>query len=304
VHIGKPIANTEVYILNEGLEPQPVGVPGHLYLGGDGVARGYHDRPELVAERFLAHPFGGKGRIYATGDRARWRTDGTLEHLGRLDNQVKVRGYRIELGEIESCLAEHPHVKQCAVALRESHPGDQRLVACYVAEGGRQTTVTSLRSHLKAMLPSYMIPQHFIEMDALPLTPNGKIDRNALPVSDGAPSAEDRYVPPASEAEKRLAALWQEMLGADRIGVNDNFFDAGGHSLLAARLVNRLQEQFGVRVTLQALTADTLGQIASSIAATLPDGSRASVDGGARRSGGTPSGFIRRLLRRQGSGQP
>jgi amino acid adenylation domain-containing protein len=304
VHIGRPIANTGLYVVDARGELQPPGVPGEIWIGGEGVARGYLGRPELTAERFLPDSFMPGGRLYRTGDRGRWRADGTLQHLGRLDNQVKVRGYRIEPGEIESCLAEHPDVRQCAVAMREARPGDQRLLAWYVAEGGRQTTVTSLRSHLKSLLPSYMIPQHFVEIDALPLTPNGKIDRSALPLPGGAPAAEDRFVPPASDAEKRLAALWQELLGVDRIGVNDNFFDLGGHSLLAARLVSRLQEQSGAQVTLQALTADTLGQIASSIATALPGEARAPAGDNARQSEGTPAGFIRRLLRRQGSGQP
>jgi hypothetical protein len=251
-----------VYILNERLEPQPVGVPGELFIGGDGVARGYLNRAELTKELFIGNPFTGSGRIYRTGDQARWRNDGTVEHLGRLDQQIKVRGYRIEPGEIETYLSENPAVTNCAVALYENRPGDQRLIAYYVPDALVSTTVTALRSHLKSYLPSYMIPQHFIEIDSLPLTPNGKIDRNALPNPDGSIDSGQQYAAPSTDAEKQLADLWIEMLGIDRVGTRDNFFDIGGHSLLAIRARAAMEERFSAKVTLQSLTSDTLAQIA------------------------------------------
>jgi amino acid adenylation domain-containing protein len=300
IHIGAPIGNTCIYILNERLQPQPVGVPGELYIGGDGVARGYLNRPGLTAERFVADPFAddSAARIYRSGDKARWRPDGTIEHLGRLDDQVKVRGYRIELGEIEACLASHPVVAHCAVALSESRPDDQRLMAYFVPEDGQSTTVTELRTHLKSELPAYMIPQHFVEVDSLPLTPNGKIDRRALGALSAPVDSGQTYVAPNTAAERRLAQIWSEMLGIDRVGLHDNFFDIGGHSLLAIRLRARMFEVTGVDVTLQSLTSDTLGQIAAAFDAEIQQDTSRSAVGDDTHRGASPFVAIRSFLGR------
>jgi acyl-coenzyme A synthetase/AMP-(fatty) acid ligase len=184
--IGRPISNTQVYILDSCLQPVPVGVPGELYIGGDGLARGYLNRPELTSERFIPHPFSNEtgARLYKTGDLARYRTDGTIEHSGRLDYQVKIRGFRIELGEIEALLAQHPAVQQAVVVVREDSPGDKRLIAYVVLYKGQSATASDLRDQVKKELPSYMMPSAFVELEALPLTPNGKVDRQALQVSD------------------------------------------------------------------------------------------------------------------------
>ncbi|MEM7277156.1 MAG: amino acid adenylation domain-containing protein [Pseudomonadota bacterium] len=264
IHIGLPIDNTFFYVLNESLSPQPVGVPGELWIGGDSVARGYLNRAELSAERFIDNPF-GKGRIYRTGDQAKWTGDGRLEHMGRLDGQVKIRGYRIELGEIEYRLAQSKAVTECAVVVQEPRAGDQRLVAFYVPDAQTQTTATELRKLLKADLPAYMIPQHFIEIEALPQTPNAKIDRKALLEFTGHSDNARDFIAPATDNEIAVAALWAEMLGVEKVGAHDNFFDIGGHSLLAIRVRAGMEEKLGLSVTLQSLTSDGLSQIASQM---------------------------------------
>ncbi len=247
VPLGPPIANTALHLLDRALQPVPVGVPGELWIGGAGLARGYHRRPELTAERFAPDPWGEAGaRLYRTGDVARRRTDGRIDFLGRVDHQVKLRGHRIELGEIEAHLARHPAVREAVVLAREDRPGDRRLVA-YVLPAAAALASADLRAHLRAHLPEPMVPGSFVFLTAWPLTLNGKIDRRALP----APSQEDTaaslsssgHLPPRPGLERTIAAIWQEVLGVPRVGLADNFFDLGGHSLLLARVQARLKEE-------------------------------------------------------------
>ncbi len=267
VPVGRPIANTRVYVLAGGLRPQPAGLPGELYIGGAGVARGYLGRPGLTAERFVPDPFAGEGaRLYRTGDRARWRTDGVLEYLGRLDHQVKVRGFRIELGEVEVVLRRHPGVRDCAVLVREDNPGDPRLVA-YVAGDAEQD---EFRAHLRRSLPEYMVPSAFVPVDALPLTPNGKLDRRALPAPEYV-DVRERYVAPRTDAETAMAAIWAEVLGREQVGVHDNFFALGGHSLLAMRIISRVRAELGVELAVRVLfESPTVAGAAEQVEALAP----------------------------------
>jgi hypothetical protein len=240
VPIGRPIANTGLYVLAPSLEPVPIGVASELYIGGDGVVRGYHDRPELTRERFIDNPF-APGRLYRTGDLARFRSDGTVEFLGRADHQIKLRGYRIELGEIETLVGSYANVRDAVVVAREDTPGDQRLCAYYTTSG--PIDAERLRDTLRAALPDYMVPSHFIALDALPLTPNGKVDRKALPSPDVVAAPAREYAAPASDLEEKIAGVWRATLGRDRVGRDDNFFDIGGHSLLVVRVHRMLKEQ-------------------------------------------------------------
>jgi amino acid adenylation domain-containing protein len=264
IPIGRPIANARVYILDEQREPVPVGVSGELYVAGAGVARGYLNRPELTGERFVKDPFAREGeggaRMYKTGDMGRWLADGTIEFLGRNDLQVKIRGFRIELGEIEARLAEHPGVRDAVVLAREDTPGDKRLVAYYTASlfGESQQDppgAEQLRSHLSASLPEYMAPAVYVRLESLPLTPNGKLDRNALPAPEADAYSTPGYAPPQGEIETKLAAIWAEVLKLDCVGRHDNFFTIGGHSLLAVRVVTRLQQELRVEVAIRDLFA-------------------------------------------------
>jgi hypothetical protein len=251
VSIGRPIDNTQVYIVNQAMKVQPVSVPGELMIGGDGLARGYWNRPELTAEKFIADPFSGlsDSRLYRTGDLARWRSDGTLECLGRIDFQVKLRGFRIELGEIEAALEQYETVKQAVVVLQDDSLGDKRLVAFYVPMTQPEIAVTLLRSHLSARLPDYMVPAIFVALEAFPLTPNGKVDRKGLPTPKRTGQPETReFIAPRNEREKLLAEIWAKMLGLERVGVYDNFFELGGDSLLSFRIANRAV-QAGIPLT-------------------------------------------------------
>lgn len=253
VTIGKPIANTTVYVLEPSGQPAPIGVPGELCIGGEGVARGYRNRPELTAEKFVTLTVAGgrTERVYRTGDLARFRAEGNLEFIGRRDHQVKVRGYRIELGEIESVLSTHAGVKECVVVVREDSSGDQRLVGYVVSTVGSSFEVEAARATLRAKLPDYMLPNLFVELAALPLTPNGKIDRKALPAPQAtqktAPSAADLLMTPM---QRRVGQIWQDVLHADRVGLHDNFFDLGGHSLLLVKLHAALKREFGGDIAL------------------------------------------------------
>ena len=265
VCIGTPIANTQVHVLDEHLQPCPIGAPGELCIAGDGVALGYLNRPELSAERFVPDPFNTKpaAMLYRTGDRGRWRHDGQLEHLGRLDFQVKLRGHRIELGEIEACLGGHQQVAQCVVVVREDQPGDARLVAYIVPQNG-MPEVGDLRRRLRDQLPDYMLPQHHVLLDALPLLPNGKVNRAALPKPAASTAVHNtQFWVPRTDAEVAIAQVWQRLLGVEQVSSSDNFFDLGGHSLLAMRAVSEIQNVLGVRVSLRRMVFETLSQLAA-----------------------------------------
>jgi amino acid adenylation domain-containing protein len=269
ITIGRPIANTLVYVLDAGGRPAPIGVPGEMVIGGAGVARGYHGRPDLTADRFVPNPFGPAGRLYRTGDLARWRNDGRLDCLGRLDNQVKVRGFRIEPGEVESVLLEQEGVKQCVVVARDDRSGARALVAYLVSPPGIAPDLSTIREGLRRRLAPHMVPSVFVSLDALPLTPNGKVDRKALPAPEaagGALGASTSTIPPATETERMLVALWEELLGRTGIGTRESFFDLGGHSLLATRLVSRIRETRGVELPVRTVfEASTVTDLATEI---------------------------------------
>jgi amino acid adenylation domain-containing protein len=247
--IGRPIANTQIYLLDADRRPAPIGVVGELFIAGAGVARGYLNRPVLTAERFVTDPFAEQpgARMYRTGDLARWRTDGTLEYLGRNDHQVKIRGFRIELGEIEGCLSRHERVREAVVLTRESVSGEKQLVAYFTSQDD-SLDGDALRTHLRASLPEYMIPTAYLRLESIPLTPNGKVDRDALQRLAIVEAAR-HHEGPVGEFEHALAAIWQELLSVERVGRYDNFFDLGGHSMLTAKLIGRLQ-QLGLMVSL------------------------------------------------------
>ncbi|MFN6487003.1 MULTISPECIES: non-ribosomal peptide synthetase [unclassified Nostoc] len=266
--IGKAIANTQIYILDQDQQPVPIGTPGELYIGGDGLARGYLNRPELTKERFIANRFqrsrgageqGSRGekkdqssnleRLYKTGDLARFLPDGNIEFLGRVDHQVKIRGFRIELGEIEALLSQHPDVQQAVVIAREDIPGDKRLVAYIVPNQKLDVSVTILKRFLQEKLPNYMVPAVFVILDSLPLTPNGKVDRQNLPACDRTrPDLEETFVAPRNFTEETLFSIWTNLLGLEQIGIDDNFFNLGGHSLIAAQMLSRIRESFQVEL--------------------------------------------------------
>ncbi|HSU17577.1 non-ribosomal peptide synthetase [Longimicrobium sp.] len=254
VPIGRPFANTTLYILDAHGQPAPIGVAGELYVGGRNLARGYHGRPELTAEKFVRHPFDSdpRARVYRTGDGARWRADGNVEFLGRIDNQVKVRGFRVELAEIEARLAEHPAVSEAIVAARPSSSGDPRLIAWWL---GDDAEPEALRAHLSRHLPDYMVPAAYVRLDALPLTPNGKVDRKALPEPGVDAFAARAYEAPVGQAETAVAEIWRELLGVERVGRMDGFFELGGHSLRAMQVISRVRQALGVEASVGDLFA-------------------------------------------------
>ncbi|MCA1568708.1 MAG: LLM class flavin-dependent oxidoreductase, partial [Acidobacteria bacterium] len=266
IPIGRPIANTQIYILDRHLQPTPVGVGGELYIGGAGLAQGYLHRPALTAEKFIPDPFGNEpgARLYRTGDLTRYLPDGNIEFLGRIDQQVKVRGFRIELEEIEAVLGQHPNVREVAVMVSEETLGDQRLIA-YVVPAQKPATLNSeLRSFLSEKLPEYMVPSLFTMLDAFPLTSNGKINRQALlKLERPQPELKEGYLPPRNEMEQAVASIWQQVLKVERVGLHDNFFDLGGHSLLMVQVQSQLREAFKVDLPLiHILEHPTVGKLA------------------------------------------
>jgi len=275
IPIGRPIANTEVYLLDTQLQPVPIGVSGEIYIGGDGLARGYLNRPDLTAEKFIANPFSNEpnSRLYKTGDLARYLPDGNIEYLGRIDNQVKIRGFRIELGEIEAILNQHPGVRETAVIARDFVAGDKQLVAYVVPQQEGTPTITDLRRFLKQKLPDYMVPSAFVVLEALPLTPNGKVDRRALPAPDLRPELEESFVAPRTPIEEMLASIWSNILLIDSVGVRDNFFTLGGHSLLATQVISRVRDTISIELPLRSLfEAPTIAEFASRVENSLKTG--------------------------------
>ena len=267
--IGRPIANTQVYILDKHLQPMPIGVPGEVCLSGDGLARGYLNRPELTTEKFILNPFSDRSgaRLYKTGDLARYLPDGNLEFLGRLDHQVKIRGYRIELGEIEAVLGRHPAVGGTVVVARQDTPGEKRLVAYVVAKPNTTVKTNEVRDFLKTKLPDYMMVSAFVLLDKLPLTPNGKVDRRALPAPDqNRPDLEKVYAAPRTTTEEALAEIWSEVLGLNKVGIHDNFFELGGHSLLVTQVLTRVREAFRVELSFRRFfEAPAITELAAAI---------------------------------------
>jgi amino acid adenylation domain-containing protein len=268
--IGRPIANTRLYILDQSQEPAPVGVAGEMYIGGAGVTRGYLNRPELTAERFLPDPFVEKpgARMYRSGDVGKWLEDGSIEFVGRNDSQVKIRGYRIELGEIEARLAEHAGVREAVVVAREDGGGEKRLVAYWTAsgEGGTELGAEQLRAHVASHLPEYMVPAAYVELEELPLTANGKLDRKGLPEPGGEAYVAAKYEEPVGEVEKKLAEIWAEVLKVERVGRHDNFFQLGGHSLIAVRATARLRQVLDMEIKVADLFArPVLGTLAEHL---------------------------------------
>ncbi|HEY3566280.1 MAG TPA: phosphopantetheine-binding protein, partial [Thermoanaerobaculia bacterium] len=271
---GRPLANTRFYVLDGDLEPCPPGVPGDNYIGGGCPALGYAGQPALTAERFLPDPFSPVpgGRMYATGDRVRFGPDGVMEFLGRVDFQVKVRGYRIELGEIEAALLRHPGVREAVALAREDAGGEKRLVAYVVPAVTPPPATAELREALQRTLPEYMVPWTFVMLDRLPVTANGKLDREALP-APGEAAAGEAYVAPRNELERSIAAVWREVLGLERVGVHDNFFESGGSSLLIVKLHGRLNEALGTEIPIMELFRhSTIDALARKLSEAPPAG--------------------------------
>jgi acyl carrier protein len=274
IPIGRPGPNRQAYILDSHGHPVPPGVPGELYLGGAGLARGYLNQPRLTAKRFIPDPFSDKpgARLYRTGDLARYRPDGNVEFLGRIDQQVKIRGFRVELGGVETILSQHPSVRQTVVLAREDTPGDKRLAAYIVPEDGSPSALTgNLRNFVKKKLPDYMVPATFVTLDAMPVTSSGKIDRQALPAPEGErPAMQEAYVAPRTPIEEELSRMWAEVLDVERVGIHDNFFELGGHSLIATQIVSRLRDTFQVELPLRDIfDTPTVAGLATTIAQNL-----------------------------------
>ncbi|MGA4139596.1 non-ribosomal peptide synthetase, partial [Ralstonia nicotianae] len=267
VPLGRSVRNVRLYVLDAHRQPVPTGVAGEIYVGGAGVGRGYRNLPELTGACFLADPFHGEGqaRMYKTGDLGRWLANGSLEYLGRSDDQVKLRGFRVELGEIGASLARCDGVREAAVLAREEAPGEPRLVAYYIAEPGAEVEASALRRHMQAQLPEHMVPAAYVRLAHLPLTPNGKLDRRALPAPAADAYARRRYVAPQGDVETMLAELWQDLLGVERVGRHDDFFELGGHSLLAMSLMARMDE-LGLSADVRVLfTQPTLAGLAAEV---------------------------------------
>jgi len=267
--IGRAIANTQIHLLDESLTPVPDGLPGEIYIGGAGVARGYRNRPDLTAERFIPDPFAAEAgrRLYRTGDLARRLPDGQIAFLGRTDDQIKIRGYRIEPGEISSALNRHPDIRGSIAVAREDTPDERRLVTYVVADANADLTHTVLRDFLRESLPEYMLPAVFVRLDAFPLTPHGKIDRGALPMPTPMNTLQDTVMAmPRTDTERRVADIVAELLKLEEVGLDDNFFLLGGHSLLGAQLIARLRDAFGVQITLRGLfEAPTVEELAAKL---------------------------------------
>ncbi|MCC7247120.1 MAG: amino acid adenylation domain-containing protein [Lysobacter sp.] len=279
--IGWPIANTRIYIVDEAMRPLPIGAPGEMLLGGVQVARGYLNRPDLTEERFIPDPIDpAGGRVYRSGDLCRWLADGSVEYLGRNDFQVKIRGFRIELGEIETQLLDHPDVREAVVIAREDAPGDPRLVAYVVAREQTDPAPSALREHIAATLPEYMVPAAIVRIDVLPLTPNGKLDRNALPAPDRSALAARAFAPPSTPTECRVAEVWRDMLGLERVGRDDGFFELGGHSMLAIRVVARLRAQGDMLDVRTLFATPVLRAFCAALDATMPRAERTIDDAG------------------------
>ncbi|MDZ8033656.1 alpha/beta fold hydrolase [Nostoc sp. DedSLP04] len=271
VPIGRPIANTQIYILNQYLQPVPIGVVGELYVGGYGVGRGYHNRPELTQEKFILNPFSKKTdeHLYKTGDLARYLPDGNIEYVGRCDHQVKIRGFRIELAEIEATLVSHLQIQQALVIVWQTPSKLEQLVA-YVVSKKYCLEESQLCQFLKQKLPNYMVPSSFIMLEEMPLTPNGKINRQALPPPSHSTKQASEFIPPRNIVELQLAQIWSEVLDVDRIGIRDNFFDLGGHSLLAVRLMTKIGQKFQKNLPLATLfQSPTIEQLASLLQAPI-----------------------------------
>jgi acyl-coenzyme A synthetase/AMP-(fatty) acid ligase len=267
ITVGTPVANTGIYVIDAAGNIAPVGAIGEICIGGDGVTRGYHRRPELTAEKFVPDPF-VEGRVmYRTGDYGRWRADGRLDHLGRIDGQIKLRGYRIETGEIEAAMVTHELVRGAVVGVRTASADDPRLVAWVQLHDDAECTASELRRHLRHTLPEFMIPSMIVMVDSFPLTPNGKTDRQALPDPfANAPQAPREYVAPTTPTERLIAEIWMRLLGVPRAGVTDGFFELGGHSLLAMRAAGEISARTGRLLEPRLLFFRTLGQLAEACA--------------------------------------
>lgn len=311
IPIGRPISNTQIYILDSYLNPVPIGVPGEIYIGGPGVALGYLNQPHLTAERFIADPFNPnpQARLYKSGDRALWQQDGTINFLGRADQQIKLRGFRIELSEIETQLLRHEHIKEVLVLLTEPSAGDKRLIAYLVPTNNSGldpgSIADAMRVHLKAVLPEYMVPSAFVLLKQFPLTPNGKLDRSSLPAPDHAAYSTQKYEPLQGEIERSLGEMWERLLGVSPIGRNDNFFELGGHSLLATQLIVRIRSIMSVDMAMRALfESPTLQELARKVEAMRKTrlGERV-ADGGSgvqealRRVASMPEAEVKRMLK-------
>ncbi|MEW5931039.1 MAG: non-ribosomal peptide synthetase, partial [Gemmatimonadota bacterium] len=270
--IGRPLANVRAYVLDGALQPAAVGVPGELYVGGPGVARGYGGRPGPTAEKFVPDPLSAEpgARLYRTGDRVRWLPSGEIEFLGRIDQQVKLRGFRIEPGEVEAVLLAHPGVREAAVLVRDDAPGGRQLIAYAVARAEGAAEAGELRAWLRERLPDYMVPAAFVALDSIPRTPSGKTDRRALPAPEPSAPATPR-VAPRTPVEEEVAAVWAEVLGVERVGIHDDFFEHGGHSLRAAQVVSRVRGALGADLSLRDLfDAPTVAELAARVEARRP----------------------------------